>query len=172
MKRFWVLWVFVAWGLAGCDRTNPSASEAEKEAELVKKAEENHDPTVRSVVREDGGRDIYKLSAQGVVVTKRSLDAEGEMRYVIICHHDKEGNPLDSKGYDQEKNLLFKVSYGYRKSDGQLVEKRVFDTSSKEPVLRLMYTEDGKIPLFDKERVAPPWLGWAMADFENPFEGG
>ena len=44
---------------------------------------------------------------------------------------DSNSNPVSCTIYDGANNLLFKVSYGYRKSDGQLVEERMFDARNK-----------------------------------------
>ena len=44
---------------------------------------------------------------------------------------DPHGNPTGCKIYDGQKNEMYKTSYGYRKSDGQLVEERMFDSRVK-----------------------------------------
>jgi len=55
------------------------------------------------------------------------------------------------KTYDGQKTELFKTSYGYRKSDGLLVEERMFDsrvkrinpdTGEEMPIRRFIYTYD------------------------------
>ena len=45
---------------------------------------------------------------------------------LTIYPMDSNGNPIGCKISDGQNSLLFKVA-GYRKSDGQLVEERMFD---------------------------------------------
>ena len=75
------------------------------------------------------------------------------MFLVTIYRMDAQGNPMNCKIYDGKKNEMFKSRYGYRKSDGQLVEEQMFDsrvkridpnTGEEMPVRRFIYTYDAQ----------------------------
>ena len=64
---------------------------------------------------------------------------------------DAHGNPMNCKIYDGQKTEMFKSRYGYRKSDGLLVEEQMFDsrvkrvdpnTGEEMPVRRFIYIYD------------------------------
>ena len=72
---------------------------------------------------------------------------------LTVYRMDSNGNPIGCRISDGANNLLFKVSYGYRKSDGQLVEERMFDarvrrrdpnTGKEMPVQRICYVYDNQ----------------------------
>jgi hypothetical protein len=103
---------------------------------------------------------------------------------------DGNGNTLSCKIYDGSKTELYKVRYGYRKSDGQLVEEQMFDsrvkrinpaTGQEMPVRRFIYTYDanGKrsapisITLTPGKRAEDLYKGAGPSALEaNPFQGG
>ncbi len=109
-------------------------------------------PNVRIIRHADGARTRFTRTPDNTTLTKKKYSANGIMEMVTIYRMDKLGNPLGCKIYDGDENLLFKVSYGYRKQDGQLVEERMFDarvkridpkTGDEMPVQRIMYLIDG-----------------------------
>lgn len=135
---------------------------------------------VRWVVREDGRRDVYLLSDDGFLITRRSLAETGRTLYVTLYRMDKDGRPLSCKGYDKDKKEVFKVSFGYRKKDMKLVEMRVFDSatyvdSSSKPIFRNLFTGDDEQPVWVltdgdmKEEDRPEWASIALERFDNPF---
>lgn len=108
-------------------------------------------PNVRVMHHEDGGQTLFLRSPDKGVITKKTFGAGGNLKMVTIYRMDEHGNPLSCKIYDGQKTELFKVAYGYRKSDGMLVEERMFDSRVKRidpadgkemPVHRLMYEYD------------------------------
>lgn len=106
---------------------------------------------VRVTRHEDGSRTVFERSADERVLTKRTYTGDGKMYLVTIYRMDAHGNPLNCKIYDGQKNEMFKSRYGYRKSDGLLVEEQMFDsrvkrvdpnTGEEMPVRRFIYTYD------------------------------
>lgn len=110
-------------------------------------------PNVRVIRHADGSRTRFTRTPDNTSLTKKKYSPDGAMTMVTIYTMDKFGNPLGCKIYDGNKNLLFKVSYGYRKTDGKLVEERMFDarvkrtdpnTGKEMPVQRICYLYDGQ----------------------------
>lgn len=110
-------------------------------------------PNVRVMRNEDGSRTLFLRSPDNRTLTKKTFTANGVLEVVTVYRMDANENPLSCKIYDGLKQELFKVSYGYRKSDGQLVEERMFDSRVKRlekdgktemPVRRFLYTYDGQ----------------------------
>ena len=108
-------------------------------------------PNVRVIRHADGSRTRFTRSPDNTTLTKKKYGPNGVMNMVTI-YKMKEGNPIGCKIYDGNKTLLFKVSYGYRKQDGQLVEERMFDarrkridpkTGKETPIQRICYLIDG-----------------------------
>ena len=106
---------------------------------------------VRVTRHDDGSRTVFERSADEKVLTKRTFTADGKMYLVTVYRMDGHGNPLNCKIYDGQKNEMFKSRYGYRKSDGLLVEEQMFDSRVKRvdpnngqemPVRRFIYTYD------------------------------
>jgi len=84
-------------------------------------------PNVRVMRHEDGARTLFTRTPDNRTLTKKKFSANGRLIMLTIYRMDANGNPIGCKIFDGNKDLLFKVSYGYRKSDGQLVEERMFD---------------------------------------------
>jgi hypothetical protein len=108
-------------------------------------------PNVRVTRHEDGSRTIFTRSPDARTLTKKTYSSEGTLFLVTIYRMDAQGNPMNCKIYDGKKNEMFKSRYGYRKSDGQLVEEQMFDsrvkridpnTGEEMPVRRFIYTYD------------------------------
>ena len=108
-------------------------------------------PNVRVTRHEDGSRTIFTRSPDARTLTKKTYSSEGTLFLVTIYRMDAQGNPMNCKIYDGKKNEMFKSRYGYRKSDGQLVEEQMFDSRVKRidpnngeemPVRRFIYTYD------------------------------
>jgi len=108
-------------------------------------------PNVRVMRHDDGSRTIFTRSPDNRSLTKRTYSANGSLFLFTIYRMDEHGNMTGCKTYDGQKTELFKTSYGYRKSDGLLVEERMFDsrvkrinpdTGEEMPIRRFIYTYD------------------------------
>lgn len=124
-----------------------SAQEPHKDLEAV------DGPNVRVMRHEDGSRTLFTRTPDNRTLTKRKFSANGVLVMLTVYRMDANANPIGCRIYDGRNQLLFKVSYGYRKSDGQLVEERMFDArvvrkdpnSGKEmPVQRICYVYDAQ----------------------------
>ncbi len=110
-------------------------------------------PNVRVMRHEDGTRTLFTRTPDNRTLVKKKLSANGVLIMRTIYRMDRAGNPVGCKIFDNQNTALFKVSYGYRKSDGQLVEERMFDARNKRldpqtgkelPVQRVCYTYDAQ----------------------------
>ena len=110
-------------------------------------------PNVRVMRHDDGARTMFTRTPDNRTLTKKKFSANGVLNMITIYRMDANGNPIGCKIYDGNRDLLFKVSYGYRKSDGQLVEERMFDarvtrkdpaTGKEMPVQRICYVYDAQ----------------------------
>ena len=136
-------------------------------------------PNVRIIRHADGARTRFTRTPDNTTLTKKKYSANGVLEMVTIYRMDKFGNPIGCKIYDGNKDLLFKVSYGYHKDTGKLVEERMFDAKHKRvdhetgkemPVQRTCYLYDG-----NGNRSAPMVINlkWVkeqkIRDFEKRF---
>ncbi len=110
-------------------------------------------PNVRVMRHEDGSRTMFTRTPDQRTLTKKKFSANGVLTMLTVYRMDANGNPIGCNISDGQNQLLYKVSYGYRKSDGQLVEERMFDArvtrrdknSGKEmPVQRICYLYDAQ----------------------------
>ncbi|MGD7652814.1 MAG: hypothetical protein ACQCXQ_06345 [Verrucomicrobiales bacterium] len=111
-------------------------------------------PNVRVLRHQDGSRTRFTRTPDNRVLTKKKYSPNGILTMITIYRMDTNGNPIGCKIYDgRQQQCLFKVSYGYRRSDGQLVEERMFDARVKrtnpnngkeQPVQRICYVYDGQ----------------------------
>lgn len=109
-------------------------------------------PNVRVMKHEDGGETIFSRSPDKRTLTKKTFK-NGNLAMVTIYRMDANGNPMSCKIIDGQQTELFKVSYGYHKQTGLLVEERMFDSRVKRinkdngkelPVQRLIYIYDAQ----------------------------
>jgi hypothetical protein len=98
--------------------------------EPAKEVFEVEGPNVRVMRHEDGSKTYFTRSPDNKTLTKKKLSANGVLTMLTTYRMDSNGNPLSCKIADGQGQELFKVSYGYRKSDAQLVEERMFDARS------------------------------------------
>lgn len=114
---------------------------------------EMNSANVRVYRHEDGSKDVLERTKDARTLIKRTIGADGRQTIVTVYTTDAAGNPMSCKIFDSAKNELFKVRYGYRKSDGQLVEEQMFDSRVKRlnpadgremPVRRFIYTYDAQ----------------------------
>jgi len=95
-------------------------------------------PNVRVMQHKDGSKTIFTRSPNNQVLTKKTYSSAGKLTLITVYRMDAGGNPISCKIKDGQGNELFKVRYGYRKSDGQLVIEEMFDsrvrrTNPKDP---------------------------------------
>lgn len=110
-------------------------------------------PNVRVMRHEDGSRTHFTRTPDNRTLTKRKFTANGVLKMLTVYRMDPNGNPIGCRISDGQGNLLFKVSYGYRRSDGRLVEERMFDarsvrrdphTGKEMPIQRICYVYDAQ----------------------------
>ncbi len=110
-------------------------------------------PYVRVMRNQDGSSTVFRRSPDNRTLTKKTLTAQGTVQSITVYRMDPEGNPRSCKIYDGQNQELFKVSYGYDKQYGRLVEERMFDsrvkridpnTGNEMPVRRFLYTYDAQ----------------------------
>lgn len=110
-------------------------------------------PNVRVLRHEDGSQTRFTRTPDNRTLTKKKTNANGVLTMLTIYRMDEMGNPRSCNIFDGRNQRLFKVSYGYRKSDGQLVEERMFDartvrkdpnTGQEMPVQRICYVYDAQ----------------------------
>jgi hypothetical protein len=115
--------------------------------------DEVNGPNVRVMRHQDGSRTHFTRTPDNRTLTKRKFSANGVLTMLTVYRMDSNANPIGCRISDGQNNLLFKVSYGYRKSDGQLVEERMFDaratrrdpnTGKEMPVQRICYVYDNQ----------------------------
>lgn len=125
-----------------------------KEMEVVAPANEPEvieGPNVRKMRHEDGSNSVFIRSSDNKTLTKKTHSANGPITMTTIYRMDASGNPRGCKISDGQNQELFKVSYGYHKVTGQLVEELMFDsrvkrlnkdTGKEQPVQRIAYLYD------------------------------
>ncbi len=110
-------------------------------------------PNVRVMRHDDGARTLFTRTPDNRTLTKKKFSANGVMMMLTVYRMDSNGNPIGCRISDGQGNLMFKVSYGYRKTDGQLVEERMFDarvvrkdpnTGKEMPIQRICYVYDAQ----------------------------
>ena len=121
--------------------------------EATKPVDDVDGPNVRVMRHEDGSTTQFTRSPDNRTLTKRKKSSNGVLTMLTVYRMDANGNPLNCKISTGMNQLMFKVSYGYRKSDGQLVEERMFDartvrkdpnTGKEMPVQRIIYVYDAQ----------------------------
>ena len=103
--------------------------------EPAKDAFEVEGPNVRVMRHEDGSKTYFTRSPDSKTLTKKKLSPTGVLTMLTTYRMDANGNPLSCKIADGQGQELFKVSYGYGTTSGNLLEERMFDarTPRKDP---------------------------------------
>lgn len=110
-------------------------------------------PNVRFMRHEDGSRSVFIRSPDNRILTKKTFSANGVMTMLTTYRMDESGNPRGCKIKDGSGEEMFKVSYGYNKFTGLLVEERMFDsrvkrtdknTGEEKPVQLIQYVYDAE----------------------------
>jgi hypothetical protein len=110
-------------------------------------------PNVRCMKMEDGSRAVFIRSPDSRTLTKKTVSPNGVLTMLTTYRMDTDGNPLGCKIKDGQGQEMFKVSYGYHKITGLLVEELMFDSRVKRlnpnngkelPVQRVVYLYDAE----------------------------
>ena len=101
----------------------------------------------------DGSRAVFTRSPDSRTLTKKTFSPNGKLSMLTTYRMDSNGNPLGCKIKDGQNTEMFKVSYGYHKVTGLLMEELMFDSrvrrlnpaNGKElPVQRIVYLYDAE----------------------------
>lgn len=112
-------------------------------------------PNVRFMRHEDGSKSVFIRSPDNKTLTKKTFSPNGVLTMLTTYKMDANGNPLGCKIRDGLNEELFKVSYGYHRVTGLLIEELMFDsrvkrinpnTGKEMPVqlLKYIYDAEGK----------------------------
>lgn len=110
-------------------------------------------PNVRFMRHEDGSKSVFIRSPDNKTLTKKTFSPNGVLTMLTTYKMDANGNPLGCKIRDGLSQELFKVSYGYHRVTGLLVEELMFDSRVKRinpnngkemPVQKLVYIYDAE----------------------------
>lgn len=110
-------------------------------------------PNVRVMRHEDGSRTVFTKSPDARTLTRKTFTTNGTLKMMTVFRMDANQNPTGCKIYDGSNELMFKVRYGYRKSDGKLVQEEMFDarvvrkhpeTGKEMPVRVVKYVYDAQ----------------------------
>lgn len=108
---------------------------------------------VRKMQHKDGSTSELTRSPDRKTITKKTRSGNGVLTMTTTYKMDDNANPLGCKIRDGQNNELFKVSYGYHKVTGLLVEELMFDsrvkrlnkdTGKEMPIQRLAYIYDAE----------------------------
>lgn len=166
----------------GTAKVVPAVKEAAPAAKEVETPAAAGDSNVRWVDGENGTRMVYELGPDKKWLNKRVLRPDGATEHTASYRLDAKGQILGCKIGDADGKPLYKVLYGYRKSDGKLVEERILDDVKGKPerpeqvVCRVFYVTDKngakRAPVIlgrAKEQEGQQLVGIPSALFENPF---
>ena len=88
-------------------------------------------PNVRMLRHEDGSRTMFTRTPDNKRMTKKKFSSGGVLTMKSEYWMNSNGDPMGCRIYDGKGDLMFKVQYGYRKSDGQLVRELMWDARTK-----------------------------------------
>lgn len=109
-------------------------------------------PNVRILHHDDGSQTRFERSADNMTLAS-FMRRGGVLLLKTVYRMDKHTNPISCKIYDGSDTELFRIRYGYRKSDGQLVAEEMYDsrvvrkdphTGLEMPVRSIQYFYDEK----------------------------
>ncbi len=106
-------------------------------------------PHLRWIKNDDGTYSVFKLQDKNLLI-KRVIKPDGHTIFIVRYQLDVDGRALCCKIKDADGKAVYRVSFGYRMSDGKLVEERVYrdgEAAAKEILCRIIYSGDTeKIP--------------------------
>lgn len=88
-------------------------------------------PNVRMLRHEDGSRTMFTRTPDNKRMTKKKFSSGGVLTMKSEYWMNSNGDPMGCRIFDGKGDLMFKVQYGYRKSDGQLVRELMWDARTK-----------------------------------------
>jgi hypothetical protein len=109
-------------------------------------------PNVRVLHHDDGSQTRFERSADNMTLAS-FMRRGGVLLLKTVYRMDKHTNPISCKIFDGSDTELFRIRYGYRKSDGQLVAEEMYDsrvvrrdpkTGLEMPVRSIRYFYDEK----------------------------
>jgi Ca-activated chloride channel family protein len=118
-------------------------------------SEPTSDIKVRTLDHPDGSRTRFTRTGDHKTVIKEAISPSGRVTMTAIYTIDEHGNPRTCTIRDEQHQECFKVRYGYRKANGDLVEERIFDAKTKRqdpasgeevPVQRVVYLYEDGLP--------------------------
>lgn len=121
--------------------------------EVKKEVYEAEGANVRVMRHRDGSKTQMTRSPDNRTIIKIKKNPNGVLTMRTIYRMDENGNPRGCKIYDGQGIELFKVSYGYRKVDGQLMVEYMYDsrtprmdpsTGKEMPVQKVIYSFDSQ----------------------------
>lgn len=109
-------------------------------------------PNVRVLRHDDGSKTMFTRSPDSKRLTAKKFSSNNVLTMMTVYTMFPNGEPSGCKISDGQNQLMFKISYGYRKSDGLLVEERMYDarvvrkdTNGREmPVRTVKYVYDAQ----------------------------
>ena len=133
------------------------------------------DSDVISELKDGGVRIVSIRAAGGRSLNQYIFDSDGTLFLRAAYRIDASGLPLTCKITDAQKTEIFKVRYGYRRSDGMLVEERIFDSRNKRvgdegeelPLRRILHVVDAVSGESTREMIE-----LVASDFPRELEGG
>jgi hypothetical protein len=159
----------------------PHVKPKQDNAAISQQVEEDPDRNIRTELAADGTHSFWIRSEDGSRIDQYLFNSSSGLigRKSFRLHPD--GNPVKCKIYDDTKTEIYKIRYGYRTSDGMLVEEQVFDsqinrvdknTGGELPLRRVIYTHepgisDPKIIVIDAEDIE--LTNNLVSAFRNPF---
>ncbi len=96
---------------------------------------------VRVMRHPDGSKSIYQRQAGWHGMRCATYTASGKLAAVNDYAEGKYGHLVSCIIYDDKKNIIYKVAYGYDKS-ARLVEERMYTHPGKKLVQRVIYKYD------------------------------
>ena len=84
-------------------------------------------PNIRVKTDTKGIKNVFTRSGDKKTVTKCSYTEDGSLVSVSVYKLDDSGRIVGCNIFDSHKVHLYRVDYGYRKQDGQLVVERMWD---------------------------------------------
>lgn len=138
-------------------------------------------PDVRTELKNDSTYTLWtrKTTEDGSQMSQYQFEVGGDVSLKTIYRINQNGSPLSSKIFDEKNIELFKISYGYRRSDGMLVEERIFDSRNEKfdnrgghPIRRIVHgahDDDDSLGVNVVDLVPPDFPPQMEMGFKNPF---
>lgn len=134
----------------GGTRHSKIRSNIDFEQHILAADRSQQDPNIITELMDDGTRILWIRDTSGRTLNQYNFASDGTLSLRAIYRIDASGSPLTCNIIDGQKTELFKVRYGYRKSDGMLVEEQIFDSRLKRldgegrelPVRRIFHVVD------------------------------